>query len=268
MTVILIDGKLVESTQATISCEDPAFLFGHGVFSTCLVRDGRIPFFQNHLDRLRRQSLQLALPIDPFDVTLLPQLLRSNDALEGSWRLKLIQTPHHQQMMITRALPPPKIVNLVLYPDPIVRPLAKLKSLAYYDRFLVKQYALTKGAEDSLVLDAKGNILETAFSNILWLKNKTLHFVDPSLPYLEGITQQALLNAAEKMGYEISPSSSSIGELQGATAFTTNAIQGVVPVCSFDGVSLETGAEFEGVLKREFERMEEESAWDVCGMSK
>jgi branched-subunit amino acid aminotransferase/4-amino-4-deoxychorismate lyase len=56
----LVDGLPVE----TLPIDDRGLQYGHGVFETCRVVDGRIPLWEFHRERLNATALRLRIPLD------------------------------------------------------------------------------------------------------------------------------------------------------------------------------------------------------------
>ena len=65
MKYVVINQKILPKSRALISVEQRACRFGDGVFETCLVRDGVVYNFENHLKRLIGGLL--ALEINDFE---------------------------------------------------------------------------------------------------------------------------------------------------------------------------------------------------------
>lgn len=253
-----IDDLFVPAGEAAVSLEDPGFLFGFGVFTTCLIEEGRPVFFSDHCDRFQSQSRQFKLPNWSPESFLVEELFQRNQAHQGRWRLKIIQTPRHRILKLDPAEEKKESMALAVYPEPIERPLNRFKSLAYYDRFLVKEYAHEQNVDDAIVLDASRCILETSFANLLWIKGGKLHYVDPSLPYLPGIIQKHVIVAAKKEGMDVRAERNGIDVLDGACVFCCNAIQELVPVRAIEGVEV-TGFDEAFVALREAFEIDKES---------
>ncbi|WP_068468700.1 aminotransferase class IV [Candidatus Protochlamydia phocaeensis] len=198
---VCLNGECVREADARVPVTDRGFLFGDGIFTTIRINEGRIEFLSAHLARLYQQCRQLNMepPLIPFE--WIGELIRKNQALQGTWRLKIVVTggndsalrlPRRQAGLVLLTIKPYRFevfspVRLCLFPYPVVRPLAACKSLAYLDRLVIQEYACRQGYADAIVCDCKNHLLETAFSNLFWLSDETLFFPDPALPYLQGI---------------------------------------------------------------------------------
>lgn len=68
------------------------------------------------------------------------------------------------------------------------------KTTNYFENIYSKNYASKNNFDDSVFIDYKGNILECSFSNIFFIKDKTIVTPDKSLPILNGITRKRVIS--------------------------------------------------------------------------
>lgn len=68
------------------------------------------------------------------------------------------------------------------------------KTTNYFENIYSKNYANKNNFDDAIFLDYKGNILECSFSNIFFIKDKTIFTPDKSLPILNGITRKRVIS--------------------------------------------------------------------------
>ncbi len=83
--------------------------------------------------------------------------------------------------------------NLSLFPHPLIRPLAHIKSLSYLDYLYVRDYAKKQGCDDALTATGEGVLLETSCANLFWIDRRGCWIPDFQLPYLKGVFLQAIL---------------------------------------------------------------------------
>ncbi len=211
MNIVCLDGKYLPEDQATIPINDRGFLFGDGLFTTILVRDGRPLFLKAHIKQLLRQCAELKISPPQIDEETITTLIEKNQATSGSWRLKIVITAGnspdlalssreygHLLLTLTSYTPPPeKPLELVLYPHPIDHSHARVKSLAFLDRCTVMEYAREQGADDAVTQSADGVVLESAFGNLFWIYEGTIYTPDPALPLYYGVTLSQVLEQTE-----------------------------------------------------------------------
>ena len=111
----------------------------------------------------------------PLERRCVEELIQANRAERGIWRLKIVMTGGNSPalrlnprkagaliMFLTPYEEQPAPAALCLYPEPVQRPLAKMKTLGYLDQLWIKEYAAQKGADDAIVTSQEGYWLETA----------------------------------------------------------------------------------------------------------
>lgn len=242
-SIVWLNGQWLPHSQATIPIDDRGWLFGDGLFTTIKVQDGRLFLASSHLQRLHRQCQHINIIAPTIELSSLQQLVAINQATRGLWRIKIIisaaastalSTPLRSAgtvlMTIAPASAAPKSVALTIYPQPLHRPLSHLKSLAYLDRLMVRQYAIEQQYDDAITLCSSGNYLESSFANIFWLDSNTLYTPAPSLPLLRGICLAAVEQAAADLGCKICYVFWKGGKALQLPCFCCNSLWGIVPV--------------------------------------
>lgn len=235
--------------KATISITHSSFLYGDGVFTTILVKDKKIYFLQDHLNRLKIHLDFMRIAIPKIDKKDLEKLVELNSATEGKWRLKIIVTPKgsfldtkdtREVSDVFYFLEKAKgvfqdTVSICSYTAPFVHPLAKIKTLAYLDHQLVKKEAENRGYDDAITFDQDQNILEASFANIFWTEGNSFFYPDPSLPYLDGITLSKVILLAKSMGYDIKPGKYTLKDIKTSmSVFLTSSIRIISPVVKIE----------------------------------
>lgn len=253
---VILNGKFCEEKDACISVTDRGFLFGEGIFTTIRVSKGKCEFFQEHLQRLKRQIETLHMIWEPIDVQLVDALIERNQALSGFWRLKIIVTANEKEgkkrvgnviIMMQRAedfsFTP---CTLCLFPYPIENPLSDIKSLSYLDHLYVRDYARKKGDDDAITQTTQGFLLETGCSNLFWVAEERCWIPDWRLPYLKGIFLQAII---PHLPLPIEWCRATIDEIPShASVYVCNSIIHIRPVLSIDQTLFPRNYEMENLL--------------------
>ena len=223
--------------EAKISVLDRSFLFGEGIFSTVRVFQGKAEHLDRHWKRIQKQCAVLDLQVPKFSFFWIDQLITANGAGKGIWRLKLIVTGgvSDSEMGTFIALMEPytppvsKVLSLTVYPYPVTYPSSQIKSLAYLERHLLFRYAKEKGADDCLVLDAQGRVLETAFANV-FLRNVNGIITPPSsLSLMPGIALELEKERIVASGGQVEERAIYLDELEQADLWLCNCLRGYVP---------------------------------------
>ena len=70
MTILWLNGNLLDTENARIDPADRGFLLGVGLFETLLVHAGKPVFATDHLARLRQGAARLNIPLAQDDTSL------------------------------------------------------------------------------------------------------------------------------------------------------------------------------------------------------
>lgn len=115
--------------------------------------------------------------------------------------------------------------KICFYPEPFYRLNPKIKTLSYLDQMTLFTYAKERGYDEVLTVNHEGYVLEGAFSNVFWEDDHALYFMDQSLPYYEGLTQERLIQSTSKEVHfvKVTPS-----QLVGKRLYMCNSLKGVI----------------------------------------
>jgi len=240
---VYLNGCFLPEAEAVVPISDRGFLFGDGLFTTMRVSDGVIECVDEHLSRIRSQCALIKIEEPILCHHHLQELIAINKADHGIWRMKIIITGGKDPslnlnlrgigtLLVTINPYDAQIhhsYKLIVYPHPISRPNAKIKSLSYLDRLQVKQHALDDNANDAIVVSHEGYLLETAFSNLFWCMKNT--FITPSseLDLYQGTALECFKGAAKELGLVVREEKVKLIPLD-AQVYTCNAMTGLLPV--------------------------------------
>lgn len=231
-------------TEAFIPITDRGFLFGDGVFSTIKVTEGKALFLEEHLRRLEQDASSIGILWPNIDQKIIDELVERNQAFEGDWRLKIVLTGGHisslclaerqyGSLLITLAQyqdVPKARISLRAYPFPIMGKNAQIKTLSYFERLRVKHFALEQRCDDAITFDGNGYILETAFSNLFWIRGEEYYTPSPNLPLYYGVSIQLLEKKLTEEGIKFNYVNEGLDAILGKNhVYTINSMQGIQP---------------------------------------
>lgn len=234
-----INGVSVTAQDAHLSVYDRGFQYGHGVFTTLRVLNGRFLNWNLHLQRLKVNCHSLSIPYKEINKESVIAFLDAHQALTGSWKLKIILTASSNvifllQEYVEEPHPMWKLKSYAVGRHPV---LSKCKSLAYLENVWFLGEAKRNQVDNLLLTDEKGIVLETATSCVFWVVGNTLYTPDFDLPLLPSTALEGLLERIK--GYKVVFTRSKLDEIaDDAVWFAANALRGVVPVLEIDGRSL------------------------------
>ncbi len=208
---------------------------GVAPFETMGAQAGAVSLWHLHLARLQRSCERLVLPFNP-PATLragAAELLRSNGHDDGVLRCAVVASAAGTHFVMTsRPRSPVRIVQLLptIVQRPVAGPPADMKAepRTFYDA--VRQQAQDGQADDGVVVDADGAVLEASMGNLWFLLDGT--WVTPALDgrVLPGIARTLLLAAAHKAGMQVEQRGCDLGDLHRAEAIAhSNAVYGPRP---------------------------------------
>lgn len=254
-----IDGRIVDTADATVNVTDHGLLYGDGVFEGIRVAAGRLFRIEHHLARLAlgAKALGLALPRSLDEIRdIIEQTVRAHGEREAYVRL-----------VVTRGVGPlgvdpmtcerPGLFCIVgsirlfseeqrqrgleLITSSHRRPNAdaldmRIKSLNYLGSALAKLEARQRGADDALLLNAHGHVAEATVANVFVLRGDVLSTPPVTDGCLEGINRAAVMELARSIGLEVRERSLGRLDFLGADeAFLTGSGAGIIAMRSLDG---------------------------------
>lgn len=264
--LVSIDGRIVSAAEASVSVFDRGFLYGDSVFEALRTYRG-VPFaLPEHLERLKRSAARVYIPL-PVTEEQLRREIAEVLAMAGN-------TESYIRLMLTRGRGESLGLDPALASAPLrlilVTPLRASPDW-YYERgiavvtyrtqrmsdatsaagaklgnYLVAVLAMKEaraaGAEEALVTDLDGRIVEGSTSNVFAVERDCLITPPEEAGILLGITRERVIGLANELGLPIEYRSFSAEELVRADeAFICSTVREIVPVVSVDGRSIGAG---------------------------
>jgi branched-subunit amino acid aminotransferase/4-amino-4-deoxychorismate lyase len=122
---------------------------------------------------------------------------------------------------------------------PAGEPLARFKNLNKLPQVLARAEADAEGADEALLLNSDGFVVEGSTSNLFWIRNGTV--CTPPLPsgILPGVTRAAVLEICGKSGIEVREESIAAEELREMDgAFLSLSSTGIAEAAFLNGKPL------------------------------
>lgn len=256
---IWIDGRVVEGREARVPVLDHGFLYGDGIFESFRVHRRRIFRLEAHLDRLAASARAVGLEI-PGGLegvrNILLETLRAYGQEDAYARLLVTRGEGSLGVDPTTCHAPRVVViaaavdiysleklsqGIDLLTVSVRRPSLdsldpRVKSMNYLGSALAKREAKLHGADEALILNARGAVAEASVANVFVVEGGRLRTPPPSDGALAGITRAAILERAADLG--IPAEERTLGRfdlLAGQELFLTGTAAGIVPVRQLDG---------------------------------
>jgi branched-subunit amino acid aminotransferase/4-amino-4-deoxychorismate lyase len=119
---------------------------------------------------------------------------------------------------------------------PMANPLSSFKTNNKLAQILARAEAAAGGADDALMLNTNGEVVETTSANIFWVQQDTIYATPTGRGALPGITRAVVLELCQALGVPTAKKAIKPETLRKAdSVFLTLSSCGVVPVNSLDG---------------------------------
>lgn len=273
MTVFL-NGQFVPEAAATVSVFDRSFLYGDGLFETMLVSNGKPFRWPQHMERLERGAKFLGITL-PFMrevlVSFATELIARNQMPEALLRLTLsrgvgvrgyspkgadkptlvmslhpIGAPNSNSARMGHAdweigAPLRWRAHTASFRLPANEQLAQFKTCNKLAQVLARAEAEEAGADEALLLNTDGFVVEAASSNLFWIERGTICTPPLASGILAGVTREVVRELCTKLTLPYRESSVRPAELARAdAAFLSLSSHGVIELAEIDGTKLDS----------------------------
>lgn len=258
MTKIYLNGEFIDKDKACISVFDHGLLYGDGVFEGIRTYDSLVFRLKEHIDRLYEsaEAIELKIPLSKLEmIEAVVQTLKINSLKDAYIRLVITRGTGDLGLDPRKCKKATIFIiadKIKLYPAELYEkglaiitartrrnlPQAldpRIKSLNYLNNILGKIEAIKAGTEEAIMLSHDGHVTECTGDNIFMLKNGELITPPVSAGVLEGITRDAVIMLAKKLGIRCSEKMLTMEDLYAADeVFLTGTAAEIIPVVKID----------------------------------
>ena len=270
--IVFVNGQFVPEAAATVSVFDRSFLYGDGLFETLLVANGKPFRWTSHMQRLERGAEFLGIKI-PFTRDALAgfaaELVAQNQMPGALLRLTLSRGVGLRGYSPKGADKPTLAMTLHPVGAPVSDParaghadseigapmrwrahtasfrlpageaLAQFKTCNKLAQFLARAEAEAAGADEALLLNTDGFVVEAASSNLFWIERGTVCTPPLASGILAGVTREVVLELCAKLALPCRESSIRPQELARMdAAFLSLSSHGIIELAEVDGIKL------------------------------
>lgn len=259
-----LDGEVIDAKDAKVSPLDHGFLYGDGVFEGIRIAYGRVFRLDDHLARLASSAkvigLKLPLSVDAIKEAVL-ETARAFGREEAYVRL-VVSRGEGPLSVDPTICDSPKLLCLVgtvsLYGEELQqrglslitaanrRPAPdvldpRVKSLNYLNNAMAKRQARLAGADDALLLNQSGRVVEASVANVFCVRGGELMTPCLSEGPLGGITRDSVLRLAREAGIVTHERPLTRYDFITADeAFLTGSGAGLISVAELDGCVIDS----------------------------
>jgi len=260
MSYAIVNGKLVDRSEALVDIEDRGYQFGDGVYEVIRVYNGRMYTETDHLDRLARStgSIDIQLPYTKEQLSaMLEELIKVNKLQQGIVYLQVTRgvAPRNHAYPTTDVT-----AALTAYTKEMQRPLeilktgvktiltedirwlrCDIKSLNLLGNSMAKQKAAEKGCYEAIQHRGQ-DVTEGSSSNVFIVKDGTVITHESNNLILKGITKDVILQLCEQHKIPVLEQTFTIDELAAADeVFLASTTSEVMPIIAIDGKTVGDG---------------------------
>jgi branched-chain amino acid aminotransferase len=252
-----VSGRFVPEAEATVSIFDRGFLYGHGIFETMRVYDGRVFRVHEHLDRLfaSLKHLEIECPLAPEELRTILGVLAERNQVSGGFARVYVSSGVSSEGLMTRSehgvtlvalcesrqFESPKL-RVIISSNRLDPSLSCHKTANRLPYMLARREAEKKGADEAILLNTGGRAVELSTSNVFVVKAGELFTPALSEGPLPGVTRDIVLLLASEMLVPVHEVRMALSMVETADEiFATNTLMEIVPVVQFKGRMLEEG---------------------------
>ena len=243
-----VNGRFVPEAQATVSIFDRGFLYGDGVFETMRVYGGRIFRAVEHMERLFT-GLKLLGIVSVFSPEELRAVCRSlaemNQVPDGAARVYRTRDSTVVTVRPHSLSPSSRALTAIVTAMQVDNQLSGHKTANRLLYILAQQEAASVGADEAILLNSAGRVVEFATSNLFVVKDHCLFTPPLEDGPLPGITRHVVLTMAAESGIPTRETGFGPEFLETADeVFATNSLIEIAPVTNW-GQSQEITQQFQ-----------------------
>ena len=257
--IVFLNGQFVPEDQAAVSVFDRGFLYGDGLFEAIRIFNGKPFRWSDHMERLQRGAafLKIQIPFPPAELLQhAAELIRRNQMPESLLRITLSRGTGLRGYSPKGANRPTLALTLHPAPDsqtqpptwrvitascrlPAHQPLAEFKTCNKLPQILARAEADAARADEALLLNTNGEIVEASSGNLFWIRQDTVCTPPLNSGILAGVTRLVVLEICRALGLtlrEASITPAALRQVQGA--FLSLSSWGIIEIVSLDDYPL------------------------------
>jgi len=222
-----------------------AYLKCRGVFESMRSLNGKIVYFDAHLERLARSCslIKLKLPLTPAELKAEISRAISFSQVQDNYiklTVRRCGLKSGYSVLVKEYMPQPAAkyesgfrAAVAARRQDTENPLAQVKSIdrVFYESGF--REAKARGLDEAIILNSYGYIAEGTRSNVFIAKNQELFTPELDCGCLDGVTRRVIFDLARKAGINVFEAKITLKDLYCSDeAFLTNSLIGVMPLVS------------------------------------
>jgi len=272
--LIYHNDQIIDAADSRIAPTAAGLLYGWGVFTTLRIYDGKAFAFDRHWKRLVLHAEKARIPV-VLDLKharrVIDKLIAANSVADGRARLTLLKGeagswrtdpgPETEFLVFTSSEAPrvPGDLALTLSPYRILSTglLAGVKQTAMLENLFALEEARSRGFNEAVLLNERGEIVSAAAANIFWVQGDEVFTPSLATGCVAGITRHFIRQLTTRWKLHLVEGSFPIQRLLDAReVFLTSTAREVTIVSSFDSKEYSIKqARIARLISREFQKL-------------
>lgn len=250
-----------------------SFMYGDSIFETIIMKDGKVRFLEDHMERLKHglNVLDISLP-GLFTQSYLDNAIRELAAANqtGShariklqvWRksggLIIASSAEGEFLLTVNELPPApeSEKDKVLFYDEVrlsFSPYSSNKTGNMLPYILAGRHLKRSGANDLILFNHGGHVTECVYTNIFWINGGVVYTPAISCGCIAGIMRKQVIGFLLRSNVVVKEGSFTREELLEAEAAFTCNVAGISAIRAIENKALQTGHALIGKIKKALE---------------
>ncbi|ETI70449.1 D-amino-acid transaminase [Neobacillus vireti] len=285
MGFAILNGNIIDRSEAKVDVEDRGYQFGDGVYEVIRVYNGKMFTGAEHLERFGKSSdsIGISLPYRTEELlALLEELIEKNNLQLGIIYMQLTRgvSPRNHAFPIEKVAP-----VLTAYTKEFARPdesmkkgvpailtedirwlRCDIKSLNLLGNLLAKQKAAEAGCFEAIQHRGE-NVTEGSSSNIYIVKNGVVITHESNNLILKGITKDVILELCLENNIPVEERTFTLEELANADeVFLSSTTSEVMPIVEIDDKKVTEGQP--GPVTKKLQKLFQLEIENQCGKLK
>ncbi|GAA4841374.1 aminotransferase class IV [Algivirga pacifica] len=265
--------ELLEKKKVTIPIEDRGFAYGDGLFETIIMKNDRLQFAVDHLERLQKGMKVMGFDKD-VEALNLEWLLKScrqlkeKNKFEGDVRFKLmvwrrkggLYTPTSQgfHVLLTARDFTPVTYEEGVTVDFCERSFVQYSAISFAKTLSSMTYVLAgiekkeKQVDDLVLMNSEGYLCEFISSALFWVKNDQIYTPRLQTGCVAGIARKNIIQTLEDLGYKVKKVMARKQDLLTADCILSANVAGVHIVKALEGRSYKSVSTWKRIFQKAY----------------
>lgn len=250
-----VNGKILSFKGAKISIFDRGFLFGDGIYEVCKVKNGKVLFLNEHIERLKNSLKESLIPYPENLDKNLEDYLKLLKKETGGLYIQVTRGEHLRNHIPPENLKPNLIIFYFPYKFHNLKEMKEgfktisipdfrwkrcdIKTISLMGAILSKIQGKREGADEVLFYDENGYIREGASTNFYAVIKGKIYTHPLGNYLLKGVTREKISEICKENKIFFIEEAPNMKDIENwDEAFISGTLTGIMPVNSINGIKI------------------------------